>query len=327
MEKRESKDQHEVDAIESVYDKSKFIAYGIEQPDFKLIRKEDFYTIGAEVIRLFFNDSTARLKNIPTYSEEILRTGTFRHRDEKNLKIDSIILPSRTDASGKPLELPAVLYVHPAPQVFLTILRDRILKKENKYSKFSHSYKKLELIIKDEEGYFGDKTIYELSNTIFKDSLLNNSIQFSCFNEIYLLGRIFDKEQFIPLKKALFGYRAALVSEFYGKHLTNKIPYRDFPEFFLSIMKSMGYLMIAGFRAGDKISFLYENYLIEIGPNNIRATIIENYHSTDLISPITMENSLVEKYKGESDNFQQYLFERITLLDLFIKNSFRNEQI
>ena len=326
MEELETKHQNEIDAINGVYDKSKYSAYGIKRPDFKLIRKEDFYTVGAEVTRMYFNEATARLKNIPTYREEILTSNRYRQKDYKYLKTDSITFPEKLDDSGNPIKFPVVMYIHPQPPEFLEILKNRILDKETKYSKFTHTFNKLELIIKDEEDYFVSITINDFSNLIFKDSVLNNSIQFSRFNEIYLFGQIVGQEQFIPLKKALFGYRAALVCEFYLKNLTHKIFFHEFPDFFLTMMKSLGYIMIAGFKVGNKTTFLYENYQMQISPNNIRALIIENHNYINTPNPIPIGIDLVEKYKEESIQLQLHLSQRITLLDPFIFKSFRDSK-
>jgi hypothetical protein len=315
------KAQYEIDALLCVYDKSKYTPFGIERPDFKLIRREDLYSIGVEVTRLYFNESTARIKNIPYYSEEIIMTGKFRQGDERFLRVDSIELLEQLDENGKPRVLTGVLFTHPTPEDFLKILSEAIRRKESKYKIFTHGYKKLELIIKDEEGYFGSTDTYGISNTIFKDTLLNLAIQMSCFNEIYLQGRIVGKEAFIPLKKALFGYRAALVSHFYSNHAHKSVSYRDYPEMFLALMKFMGYFLITGFKKGDTINFLYENYLVEISPRGVRATIIENYDSTDKLTPIKVDAFLLNKYKILSDEFQQFLKTNITLLEHFVHES------
>lgn len=182
-----------------VYDREKFDeVIESENPDFRIRNKyhQDFF--GVEIIDLYYSESTARLKNIPQYFDEIINDKHYRHKmDISDLAVHQFTLQS----DGKPdRQIEGILQELPPISNYIQAIADKIRDKDARIQDYRKGLTHVNLIIYDTGGRLVTLPrsdfyrIFYIPN--FKASLVKSE-----FREIYFITSIENgKWVYYPLK-------------------------------------------------------------------------------------------------------------------------------
>lgn len=316
----EEKLDSEWNTIQNIYDKNTHTIIGIIRPDFSVTRIIDQYCIGVEITRFYFHQASARLKNNSTYLSNVL-LGNIMNEDKKILSVDNIQILGRKDEQGNAITFDGVIYTHPSIHDCLSLLANDIRKKNEKYKFVSGSFRKIELIITDEENCFSGWSIDQLSNSIFRNDELNGIIQFSLFNEIFFVSHLLGGKKVLPLKRALFLSRLFIITSYCGsKVLKQNSTNIDFILSLFSILKRFGYLSIKGFRDKENSCYLtYETTLIKITEAMfIGIRVIKYDADLDELSQINFKSEAILQNEIDFEDFYQFEQQNFANLGNFI---------
>lgn len=177
---------------------------GCNQPDFILHYPLEATNIGIEITGLYFNHSSARLKNIDDYFSEIVNLGKFRDKkDERLLHPKDCTKINKDGSEGTPFRAILSQYSNPLEN-YRNALIDSIQKKNTKYSKLNMGYDYTNLLIYDFENCLAaDSFIKDHFHKYIMDDKLFSLIIGSCFDEIYFITRFVDGGFYIGLKLLL----------------------------------------------------------------------------------------------------------------------------
>ena len=163
-----------------------------EAPDFVLEDLKTNETFGVEITKLYYNQSTARLKEIPNYEAKLLKNGIPR-KDKGTLGVHKIYISIDdewvylTDSIGHNLGKYDD-YIDALVNVINTKTE-----KAKKYKKLDY----LELFIDDRENFFFFKKIEDFKK-FDKSEKIWNAIDKSPFRRIYLFT-IINKQEMLRI--------------------------------------------------------------------------------------------------------------------------------
>jgi hypothetical protein len=203
-----SKDERELHILKLIYKVEEFCEIKKrEEPDFELKMPSDKIPFAVEITEFYFSGSNARLKNIPTYFDEIMSNKRYRHKkDKKTLAVNDLTLIS--DRGDEHL-VEGIVQEVPPIETYSNLVAEIIEIKNKKFENYDNRLNHINLIVYDTENRLigeNSKLFYHL---FYKEKLKETLIN-SPFREIFYITR-FDKykEVWLPLKLIY------LVSELY----------------------------------------------------------------------------------------------------------------
>jgi len=170
-----------------------------ECPDF-VIRRRDGGAFGVEVTEIFRSEPAARLDRIPGYLGELVEGGDFRHKlDAADLHVTTatILDEDRKYAAS----IPGVIQRVPKPTELRGLLADTIKKKSVKLANYQSDLEFLDLVAIDRTDVFWGRPKGDFFATILDDSLETTLIA-SGFHEVYLVIRLDERLEYVPLLAA-----------------------------------------------------------------------------------------------------------------------------
>lgn len=170
----------ELEIIKKIYKDDNYVITPSEKPDFLIRKKHSKKVFGAEVTKLYYSQSSARLKIIPNYREKLLKDGIPR-RDQGELGKHELYVM----IEGKWVYLADTIdqkfknyddYIN----AIVKTIKDKNEKLKN--------YKKLdyyELFIDDKEQFLKFKDIRDIQK-LWESSKLQETFKNTPFSRIYL---------------------------------------------------------------------------------------------------------------------------------------------
>lgn len=195
--RQEEKKAHEQEILEKIYNKTnenmyKLIDNKSEKPDFILKDLSSNKVFGVEITKLYYNESSARLKEIPNYVSKLLHNGIPRrdqgilnpHQIYISINDEWVYLGNTIGQSFKKYED----YV----DALVRVINDKTEKAKG-YKQLDY----LELFIDDKENYLYFKKVEDLEY-LEKSEKLKEAVNKSPFKRIYLFT-IIDKQEFLRI--------------------------------------------------------------------------------------------------------------------------------
>jgi hypothetical protein len=288
-----------------------------DKPDFKLKYKDYKYYFGVEVTEFYFDETSARLRNVSAYLDDLLTDKKFLHKkDRRNLKVQKVTIISKSgENKGEP---EAVIYKLPS----LASCRDKIdqliREKNNRFSEYDKALHHINLIIYDAEGFLFRMKIKDFYNIAYSSDIVR-SITNSNFREIYFITRIDDdKRVYFPLKIILFLSRIFAFSSFIRQEHPNKKEFDDeeYYRYFIEFLDCQGFKDIKIIKNQNKTTeIVYGNigFFIKDGEK----VMLKDYQDYEL--PPEAEPINIEKYYHLSGKSKE------TIRDLHDMISFETE--
>jgi len=213
-----------------------------ERPDFRLKYKYLKYYFGAEVTEFYFDETSARLRNIPKYLDDLLNDKKYLHKkDRKTLKVEKVTIISKNgENKGEP---EAVIHNLPSLASCQEKINQIIKDKNNKYNEYDKTLHHINLIIYDSEGFLFRIKTRDFYNIIYTRNIIE-SIVTSNFREIYFITRVEkDKLVYFPLKMILFLSRIYAFSSFIRQEHPNKKEFDDeeYYRYFIEFLDCQGF--------------------------------------------------------------------------------------
>lgn len=191
-----------------------------ESPDF-ICEKNNNPILGSEVTELYYTESEARLRNIKTYTLDLLNGGRFRHKDDRKfLKIEKVKYVRRGENDGS--EINAIINKIPDFDKRVELLTNTINAKEGKVESYLRSCPMVDLVINDASRFFLFEKYEDLFSPLSR-FINRNSIIRSRFREIYLItskqeGFLEQSIVRIPLKLNLFAEDITILEDLIRNH-------------------------------------------------------------------------------------------------------------
>ncbi|EOX4810788.1 hypothetical protein ACI0E8_004452, partial [Vibrio alginolyticus] len=223
---REKKDREEENILSRIFKESKYCEIcKSEQPDFILkydassIGKVD---VGVEITELYFDGTSARLKNKDNYVYEILEHGNYVHKDDKEkLKVQDVKYFSQAKP-GEPFDTKILMHPNYTLQDYKKSLLQTIRRKSKKFLKYNTNVNQSALVIYDKENIF---TKFDRINfvSVFFDNLISKEIKSSPFDEIYLITRFKNdhNQYYVQLKYCLLQNELGVLLNYIEKNKLN----------------------------------------------------------------------------------------------------------
>jgi hypothetical protein len=203
------KKQNEQDVLTLVYNESEYAEIiSSENPDFQIRHNGQDSYFGVEITEFYFSESSARMRNIPNYFNEIIDHNRYRHKkDRKILEVHNFTI---TSADGTPKgKARGILHELPQPDQYANMIADVITTKNTRISEYERNLTHVNLIILD-TGYrlqlarVGDFYKY------FFTAAVKTALYASEFREIFIVTILEESRKvYIPLKMIL------LLADFY----------------------------------------------------------------------------------------------------------------
>jgi len=271
-----------------------------ERPDFSLKYKYLKYYFGVEVTEFYFDETSARLKNIPEYLDDLLSDKKYLHKkDRKALKIEKVTIISKNgENKGEP---EAVIHKLPSLSSCQEKITQIINDKNKKYYEYDKTLQHINLIIYDSEGFLFRIRTKDFYNIIYTRNIIE-SIVTSNFREIYFITRV-EKEKriYFPLKMILFLSRIYAFSSFINHQYPNKKEYDDeeYYRYFIEFLDYQGFKDIKVKNINKTIEIIYGNigFSIEDG----KRIVIKDYQDFELPPDAEPLNIKKHKYLNEKD--------------------------
>ena len=258
------KKKRELDIVRMIYreDHNPIKEDHAENPDFLLFNVFKKYVFGVEITELYRNESSARLKKIAGYVDELVEHGKYRHKDDiGELTVDEIEILD--EAGNTTSAFKGVMQKLPDLAEFVGILESYIREKEEKLAHYSTEARFHNLLIYDTEDYFASLKIEDLYGSIFNGSV-QQAIQYSRFREIYLIGKINDEMRYIPLKAyCLYAY-AHQFEGFYNATIGTPISVAEHILMFIGVLSKTGLSTASVHRTDTFIAVSYGDLSIRI---------------------------------------------------------------
>lgn len=195
-----------------------------DKPDF-WVKNLDGEKFGVEITEFYINESAARLKNIPLYTDELLDHKRFRHKDDiKNLNIDQIQIKNNKD---KVFETTAIIQELPSIPGYLNDFNERLKEKNKSLKGYNKELLHQNLVIYDNSNLFSSIKHRQFYSYFYKPVIVKELLN-SKFREIYLILNIENKDMLLPLKLILFLSRIYFFQEVLRiskNELNNEIEY------------------------------------------------------------------------------------------------------
>lgn len=218
-----------------------------EQPDFILEYGENV-KYGVEITELYYDGTSARIKN-GKYVKGLLEEKKYWHKDDKKkLNVQDVSYYSKEKGYSS-IQLPMLFLPKYNIHDYTKSLKKSIELKNKKLKKYcSNISKNCMLIIYDKENQFEKLSEKNIARLLFAVDL-STTVRESNYQEIYLVTRINDRSQYIPLKAYLLQSDFLLFIEFIKEHnLINKLnEIYNHPLFaFAEILKRRGNMVTFG---------------------------------------------------------------------------------
>ena len=183
-----------------------------ESPDF-LCTKNGTTTLGVEVTEFYVSESCARLRNIETYTEELLSGADYRHKEDiEKLKVENIQFIKENNEPYEDTE--AIIQDVPPFNEIVKLLEKAMLTKELKTPIYLQSCPKVDLAILDASNslIFSDFKDFFIP---FSTSITKQLVLESAFREIFLVTQKYNKnggysKVVVPLKLNLFAQASTI---------------------------------------------------------------------------------------------------------------------
>ena len=224
---RAKKDREEENILSRIFKESKYCEIcKSEQPDF--ILKYDASSIGkidvgVEITELYFDGTSARLKNKNNYAYEILEHGNYVHKDDREkLKVQEVKYFSQAKP-GEPFDTKILMHPNYTLLDYKKSLLQTIRKKSKKFLKYNTNVNQSALVVYDKENIFSK---FERKNfvSVFFDKLVSEEIKSSPFDEIYLITRFKNNpnQYYVQLKYCLLQNELGVLLNYIEKSKLNK---------------------------------------------------------------------------------------------------------
>lgn len=194
---QEEKKELERKILEKVYNKTnekiyKIIDNNSEKPDFVLKDLKSNELFGVEITKLYYNESSARLKEIPNYTHKLLQNGIPR-KDKGILNPHQIYISINNEwvYFGETIGQSFKKY-DDYIDALIRIIKDKT-EKAKAYKKLDY----IELFIEDKENYLFFKDIAD-TEYLEKSRKLQEAINKSPFKRIYIFT-IINKQECLKL--------------------------------------------------------------------------------------------------------------------------------
>ena len=171
-----------------------------ESPDF-ICHVGGVPVLGVEITELFRNEGYARLKKIPGYTLQLIKSKAYKHKyDKQYIKVEKAQIRNSDGTFNK--EIQGIFHPGVTAHEAVTCLNSLINKKCNKAPDYLKLAPEIDLVIHDASELFSAEVqLIFGSLSLF----LDRSIITSPFREIFLLITKRDKSAVkLPLKLALF---------------------------------------------------------------------------------------------------------------------------
>lgn len=186
------KKEEELEILNKVYNETNgYVITSSEKPDF--ILEKDGEKFGVEITKLYYNTSSARLKEIPDYTYKLLRNGI--PRNDQGILNPHMIFVS-VDGAWKYLG-DTIGEKFKTYDDYISALV-RLIKNKTEKAKDYQKLDYLELFVDDRERYLFFKDISELKYLEQSPELLE-VLKDSPFKRIYIFT-IIDKKSFLLIK-------------------------------------------------------------------------------------------------------------------------------
>lgn len=216
------KDNIEYDILSCIFEEGKQCEIvKSEQPDF--ILKFQSVSVGVEITELYFDSTSARLKNKQGYIKDLVEKNKFAHKDDKDkLSIKEVTYFSQS-APNAPFHTKMVFHHNYSVDDYRASLLQAIRKKGKKFEKYNNSVHQSALVIYDQESFFRKFYRQDFVRILF-DNAVVNTIKESPFDEIYLVTRFKDlpDEYYVQFKYCLLQNELSVLLEFIEKNNLNK---------------------------------------------------------------------------------------------------------
>lgn len=200
--KKKERERKILDLVFGIYPNLEVLEQDKEKPDFwlKFIDEKEYF--GVEITERYHSESSARLKNIPSYSSELINK-VYRHKDDiKNLKITPIEIYDK-DQKLK-LKTTAIVFSNPDRDEFLNSVKAIIEEKNKKLQNYSKQLHHIDLIIFDNENSLHQYPPEDFMRYFFSSEIKETVIT-SSFREIFFITTFKNSIQCtMPLKLQIF---------------------------------------------------------------------------------------------------------------------------
>lgn len=189
-----SKEQRELEVLKQIYKEPVVTIKHIDKPDFVIEGQDEKF--GVEITDYYYNDSSARLKNMPGYIERILNSNddsVLDKRDKGLISKTTLYLMDTRDNQYKyvgdnvALKYDKDLSWDEDPDY--VSVEERLIEIINDKDSKSNEYEKLdycELFIQDREGYFAKDNNRQIS--LYNSDSILNAVANSNFKRVYLFS-------------------------------------------------------------------------------------------------------------------------------------------
>lgn len=225
-----------------------------EQPDF-IIQYGENVKHGVEITELYYDGTSARIKN-GRYIKELLEEKKYWHKDDKKkLNVQEVTYYSK-EINYSPIQLPIVFLPKYTIRDYVKSLKQTIELKNGKLKKYhSNISKNCMLVIYDKENPFEKLHEKDIAKRLFAADL-STAIRESNYQEIFLVTGINSSSRYIPLKAYLLQSDFLLFIEFIKeRNLMNKLEAKyNHPLFaFAEILKRRGNSVTFGQVDNDEV--------------------------------------------------------------------------
>ncbi len=192
-----------------------------EQPDF-ILEYGKGIEYGVEITELFYNGTSARLKN-DKYINDLLVENKYWHKEDRKQELIKDITYYAQDNGYSPVEMQAVIIPQHSHRDYFDSLLQAIKEKNSKLCKYDPSIREnCILIIYDRENPFKKVNTFQFIPADLADTIRNSK-----YEEIFIVTNINGKDQYLSLKREIFNSDFSLLIEFMKtKGLTDELSKR-----------------------------------------------------------------------------------------------------
>lgn len=193
-----------------------------EQPDF-ILEYGKGIEYGVEITELFYNGTSARLKN-DKYINDLLVENKYWHKEDRKKELIKDITYYAQDNGYSPVEMQAVFIPQHSHRDYYDSLLQAIKEKNSKLCKYDPSIRgNCILIIYDRETPFKKTDTFPII-----PANLSDTIRRSEYEEIFIVTNINGKDIYLSLKREIFNSDFSQLIEFMKtKGLTDELIKRE----------------------------------------------------------------------------------------------------
>lgn len=190
----DSKKAKELKLLKKVYNSEEYEITPTEKPDFLIKDKETDEIIGVEITRLYYDQSSARLKEKPNYVSDILNNNICK-QDIGILKPCELFveLEGKWVSLGNTVSSPVRTL-----EDYVDKLCEIIIEKDKKCSNNYASADYYELFIEDKENFLNGRG-FGMLNHLYNSEKINEIVYNSKFKRIYFFTNVNKKESLIVM--------------------------------------------------------------------------------------------------------------------------------